>query len=331
MDESYVDKAFGQLRSLLTDTLVEICVNPDGRVWVENRGDVFMKQSPVRLSNNEVRDAGMQIAAEGNIRLSDKHPVGSASINYREWLIRAQMVQHPVVRGGDALSMRFFKSDTEMFEPAYFGNGPQSASAIRRDLVARVSELAKTDLIGALKMCVAEKLNLVVSGGTSSGKTTIARWLVAQVDHGERIITIEDVPDLMPLQPNKVMMISNRLDPIRSPDVLLQSSLRMRPDRIILSEVTGADAYTFLTAINTGHGGSITTIHAETAELAVERMAQTALEADGKMTYQDMISYVVRSIDVIVHVGKRDGKRGVLQVFLPSQYNQSEEFLNAES
>jgi type IV secretion system protein VirB11 len=290
-----------------------------------------MKQSPVRLSNNEVRDAGMQIAAEGNIRLSDKHPVGSASINYREWLIRAQMVQHPVVRGGDALSMRFFKSDTEMFEPAYFGNGPQSASAIRRDLVARVSELAKTDLIGALKMCVAEKLNLVVSGGTSSGKTTIARWLVAQVDHGERIITIEDVPDLMPLQPNKFMMISNRLDPIRSPDVLLQSSLRMRPDRIILSEVTGADAYTFLKAINTGHGGSITTIHAETAELAVERMAQTALEADGKMTYQDMISYVVRSIDVIVHVGKRDGKRGVLQVFLPSQYNQSEEFLNAES
>lgn len=331
MDESYVDKAFGQLRSLLTDTLVEICVNPDGRVWVENRGDVFMKQSPVRLSNNEVRDAGMQIAAEGNIRLSDKHPVGSASINYRDWLIRAQMVQHPVVRGGDALSMRFFKSDTEMFEPAYLGNGPQSASAIRRDLVARVSQLAKTDLNSALKMCVAEKLNLVVSGGTSSGKTTIARWLVAQVDHGERIITIEDVPDLMPLQPNKVMMISNRLDPIRSPDVLLQSSLRMRPDRIILSEVTGADAYTFLKAINTGHGGSITTIHAETAELAVERMAQTALEADGKMTYQDMISYVVRSIDVIVHVGKRDGKRGVLQVFLPSQYNQSEEFLNAES
>ncbi|MBF5079975.1 hypothetical protein F1642_13680 [Paracoccus sp. NBH48] len=117
------------------------------------------------------------------------------------------------------------------------------------------------------------------------------------------------------------MMVSNRNDPFRSPDVLLQSSLRMRPDRIILSEVTGADAYTFLKAINTGHGGSITTIHAETAELAVERMAQTALEADGKMTYQDMISYVVRSIDVVIHVGKRDGKRGVLEVFLPSRYD----------
>jgi len=99
----------------------------------------------------------------------------------------------------------------------------------------------------------------------------------------------------------------------------------MRPDRIILSEVTGSDAYTFLKAINTGHGGSMTTVHAETAELAVERMAQTALEADGKMTYQDMIAYVVRSIDVIVHVGKRDGKRGVLEVFLPRSYDDRKE------
>ncbi len=328
MDESYVDKAFGQLRNLLNDDLVEICVNPDGQVWFENRGDASMQLSSIKLSDEEVRDAGMQIAAEGNIRLSEKHPVGSVSINYRDWLIRAQMVQHPVVRGGDALSMRFFKADTEMFEPAYLGDGPESASAARRELTNRVWGLAEGNLTEALKMCVKEKLNLVVSGGTSSGKTTFARWLVAQVDDSERLLTIEDVPDLMPRQPNKVMMVSNRLDPIRSPDVLLQSSLRMRPDRIILSEVTGSDAYTFLKAINTGHGGSITTIHAETAELAVERMAQTALEADGKMTYQDMISYVTRSIDVIVHVGKRDGKRGVLEVFLPSRYDQQKDVVD---
>ena len=328
MDDSYVDKAFGQLSKLLSDDLVEICVNPDGQVWYERRGDPSMRLSTIKLTEEEVRDAGMQIAAEGNIRLSDKHPVGSVSINYREWLIRAQIVHPPVVRGGDALSMRFFKADTEMFEPAYLGEGPESASAARRELTNRVWGLAEANLTDALKMCVKEKLNLVVSGGTSSGKTTVARWLVGQVDDSERILTIEDVPDLMPQQPNKVMMVSNRLDPIRSPDVLLQSSLRMRPDRIILSEVTGSDAYTFLKAINTGHGGSITTIHAETAELAVERMAQTALEADGKMTYQDMIAYVVRSIDVIVHVGKRDGKRGVLEVFLPSHYKHEKEIVD---
>lgn len=322
MEESYVDKAFGRLRSLLDDDLVEICVNPDGRVWFENRGDPHMQMADFTLSSTEARDAGMQIAAEGNIRLSEKNPIGSVSIKYRDWLVRAQIMQAPAVRGHDSISMRFFKPDTELFTPAYLGGKPQSASKERRKVSEKVANLAETKLLDALELCVKRKLNLVVSGGTSSGKTTVARWLVSKIENTERLLTIEDVPDLMPSQPNKVMMVSNRNDPARSPDKLLQASLRMRPDRIILSEVTGSDSYTFLKAINTGHGGSITTIHADTAELAVERMAQTALEADGKMTYQDMISYVVRSIDVVVHVAKKDGMRGVMEVYLPCQYGE---------
>lgn len=324
MEESYVDRAFEGLRSVLNPDLVEICVNPDGGVWVENRGDAFMRKARITLSQDEVRKAGMQIASEGDIRISEHHPLGSVSINYRDWLVRAQVIQAPAVRQGDVLAMRFFKPDTELFEPEYLSGSPESASAQRRELNERVANLAEADLIGALRTCVHEKLNLVVSGGTSSGKTTVARWLVAQVDDKERIITIEDVPDLMPRQPNKVMLVSDRQSDVRSPDKLLQATLRMRPDRIILSEVTGSDAYTFLKAINTGHGGSITTVHADTAELAIERLAQTALEADAKMTYQDMIAYVQRSIDVIVHVGKRDGRRGVLEVFLPERFVPSE-------
>lgn len=322
MEESYVDKAFRPLRPLLKDNLVEICINPDGSVWFENRGDPYMQKADFTLSPTEVKDAGMQIAAEGNIRLSEKNPVGSVSIKYRDWLIRAQVMQSPAVRGGDSLSMRFFQPDTELFMPAYLGGKPQSASKERREVSEMVASLAETKLLDALEMCVKRKLNLVVSGGTSSGKTSVARWLVSKIDDTERLLTIEDVPDLMPSQPNKVMMVSNRNETTRSPDKLLQASLRMRPDRIILSEVTGSDSYTFLKAINTGHGGSITTIHADTAELAVERLAQTALEADGKMTYRDMISYVVRSIDVIVHVAKKDGRRGVMEVYLPRRYGE---------
>lgn len=117
------------------------------------------------------------------------------------------------------------------------------------------------------------------------------------------------------------MLVSDRESDVRGPDKLLQATLRMRPDRIILSEVTGADAYTFLKAINTGHGGSITTVHAETAELAIERLAQTALESGVNMMYRDMISYVQRSIDIIVQAGKRDGKRGVMEVYLPEKFD----------
>lgn len=321
---SYVNLAFEPLRSVLTDGLVEVCINPDGAVWCEERGDAFMKKSKLTLAPRQVRDIGLQIASEGGVRISEKHPVGSVSINFQDWLVRAQIVQSPAVRQGDSISLRFFKPDTALIVPGYLNGKPVDASAVRRALNRRVAEMAVGDLQAALTLCVTEKLNVVVSGGTSSGKTTVARWLISYVPPEERIITIEDVPDLMPAQPNKVMLVSNRTDEHRSPDRLLQACLRMRPDRIILSEVTGSDAYTFLKAINTGHGGSITTIHADTAELAIDRLAQTALEANSHMTYRDMIAYVKRSIDVIVHVGKEGGRRGVLQVFLPDNFHITE-------
>ncbi|KIT16568.1 ATPase, T2SS/T4P/T4SS family [Jannaschia aquimarina] len=329
MATSYIEKALAPFQRLLSDDIVELVVNPDGGLWTELRGDAYMIRRG-SLEPAAVREAVQQIAAEGGVRVSEKHPLGSVSFEYAGWLIRAQVVEAPVVRGGDALALRFFKPETEAFEPRYLVGQAQSASAMRRALVDHIASQARHDLQGALKVAVEAKLNIVVAGGTSSGKTTLARWLVRQVDARERVLTIEDVPDLMPTQANKLMMISRRESDVRSPDKLLQASLRLRPDRIILSEVTGADAYTFLKAINTGHGGSMTTIHADTAELAIERLAQTALEAPGKMTYRDMISYVTRSIDVIVHMGKENGARGVNEVFLPRDYGGGADMTDAK-
>ncbi|MEL6100418.1 MAG: ATPase, T2SS/T4P/T4SS family [Pseudomonadota bacterium] len=318
---SYVDGAFEHLRSILTEQIVEIAINPDGTIWTEQQGDAYMTKTDLVLPKTAVEQMCRQMSSGGSVRMSPQHPLGSASIDYQDWLVRAQIIQAPAVRMGHSLSLRFFKPKTQLFEPAYLDGTPKSASAARRELNERVAELATTDLLAALKLCVREKLNLVVSGGTNTGKTTVARWLISNVDDRERIITIEDTPDLMPQQPNKVMLVSDRESDVRGPDKLLQATLRMRPDRIILSEVTGADAYTFLKAINTGHGGSITTVHAETAELAIERLAQTALESGVNMMYRDMISYVQRSIDIIVQVGKRDGKRGVMEVYLPENFD----------
>lgn len=318
---SYVDEAFAKFHKLLTDEIVELVINPDGTVWIENHGDAYMRRTDIIIDAMAAEDTSKQIAAAGQVRLSEKNPLGSVSILYRDWLVRSQIIQSPAVRIANSISMRFFKPNMRLFEPVYLSGAPESASQARRLLNETVAKQAKTNLQSALQTCVDEKLNLVVSGGTSSGKTTVARWLVSKVSDAERIITIEDVPDLMPRQPNTVSLVSDRQSDVRSPDRLLQATLRMRPDRIILSEVTGADAYTFLKAINTGHGGSITTIHAETAELAIERLAQTALEADVNMTYRDMIAYVQRSIDIIVHVGKRNGKRGILEVYLPEHFD----------
>lgn len=317
---TYMDKALAPFRPVIHDDIVEICVNPDGMVWTESRGDGHMIASRVTLTAKQAEEAVAQMAGEGKLRVSKDKPLGTVSFDYGPWMIRAQLLLPPVVRGQHAFSMRFFRPETEGFEPAYLEGRSMSVSERRLKLTDDIAEQAKDDLQGALRAAVQAKLNIIVSGGTSSGKTTLARWLVEQVDDSERILTIEDVPDLLPKQPNNVMMVSKRSSDVRTPDHLLQASLRLRPDRIILSEVTGSDAYTFLKAINTGHGGSITTVHADTAELAIERMAQTALEAPGKMTYKDMVAYVVRSIDIIVQTGKSKDRRGVMEVYLPRNY-----------
>ena len=169
----------------------------------------------------------------------------------------------------------------------------------------------------AFAFCVENKLNMIVSGGTSTGKTVAARKILSHVPAEERIVTIEEAAELLPTQPNAVTLIANRDAEFQTADVLLTATLRMRPDRIILGEVRGKEAMTFLEAINTGHGGSMTTLHAETPQLAVQRLAIAALKTEIPMTYADMIQYIENSIDVIIQAGRHDGKRGITEFYLP--------------
>jgi type IV secretion system protein VirB11 len=311
------------LEAILTDRLVEIAINPDGNIWIEERGDSGMRRSTVKLDADAIRNIANQIANTAKVVVSEKKPVFSVSVNFDRWLMRAQVLMPPAVQSGVAISLRFFNPDLQIFEPKFLYGNPISSSAKRQERNLRMKALAgSADLRGALELCVAEKMNLVVSGGTSSGKTMLARYLQKMIGDEERIITIEDAPDLLPAQPNKVQMVSLEDDPYRSPDKLMQACLRMRPDRIILSEIRGRDAYTFLKAINTGHGGSITTLHADTAQLAVSRLAQAALEAAPAMSFTEMKAYISQSIDVIIQTKKDNGKRGVVEIFLPGEVSE---------
>ena len=177
--------------------------------------------------------------------------------------------------------------------------------------------VATGDIEAAIKYCVENRLNTIISGGTSTGKTVLCRKVISYIPDDERLITIEEAAELVPTQPNVVTLISNRDVEVQSADVLLTSTLRMRPDRIVLGEVRGKEAMTFLEAINTGHGGSMTTLHAETPQLAVQRLAIAALKTDVPMTYQDMIQYIESSIDVIIQAGRHEGNRGITQFYLP--------------
>ena len=186
---------------------------------------------------------------------------------------------------------------------------------------ARLAELAKLAEAGRLaelfQQAIDQRMNILVSGGTSSGKTTVARALLSLANRSERLVTIEDARELHLPHENSVTLIAERAESSeRTPAKLLVAALRMRPDRLILGEMRGEEALAFLEAINTGHPGSISTIHADSPVLALERLALMVMRVGNRQARRDVLEYAARTIDVIVQVGRRGGRRGVLEVHL---------------
>ncbi|MBP1806989.1 ATPase, T2SS/T4P/T4SS family [Rubellimicrobium aerolatum] len=310
------------------DDVIEIAVNPDGRVWGEFQGDHAMRPLGVTLTPVQGRDFAAQIASAARAQLSDRRPILSVSILHGGRPIRAQVVTAPAVAGpAPAISLRFFSAvPLEAIRLDWLYEAPQSLEARRRERNAQLrAVVAGGDLEAALAFCVHHRLNLVVSGGTNTGKTVVLRKLLDQVPVPERLVTIEDAAELHPRQPNVVTLLTDRDTPERSPDRLLTSTLRMRPDRIILGEVRGAEAMAFLEAINTGHGGSMTTLHAETPQLAVKRLAIAASKANLPMTYAELVAYVEGTIDVILQVGRHGDRRGPTEFHLPGLHPEDDQ------
>ncbi len=285
-----------------------------------------MRALDQRLTVTEVRDLGNQIASSANTTMSKDKPIVSVSITYRGGRppIRAQVVTPPpAVLSGMSISLRFFSSlPLDHIELRFLYGEERKLEELRQEKNRALREVvAAGDIYAAIRFCVENKLNMIVSGGTSTGKTVAARKILSYVPDEERIVTIEEAAELLPpAQPNAVTLIANRDAEFQSADVLLTATLRMRPDRIILGEVRGKEAMTFLEAINTGHGGSMTTLHAETPpQLAVQRLAIAALKTEIPMTYQDMVQYIESSIDVIIQAGREDGQRGITEFYLPPE------------
>ena len=243
----------------------------------------------------------------------------SVSIMYRNRPIRAQVITPPAVNRGMSISLRFFSSlPLDSIELGFLYGKERKLEELRQEKNRQLREVvASGDIDASIRHCVENKLNMIVSGGTSTGKTVAARKILSYVSDEERILTIEEASELLPTQPNAVTLISNRDAAHQTADILLTATLRMRPDRIILGEVRGKEAMTFLEAINTGHGGSMTTLHAETPQLAVQRLAIAALKTEVPIPYRDMIDYIESSIDVIIQAGREDGKRGITEFYLP--------------
>ncbi|THK34121.1 P-type DNA transfer ATPase VirB11 [Ensifer sp. MPMI2T] len=322
-DISYVEQYLAPLRDyLVNDNINELAMNPNGSIFVEEAGALHMHQIDVALPLHAIKRLGAQLAGETRNMLGKLHPIVSGRVMVWGRPQRVQVVVEPAVEVGVSLTIR--KCLTRTLDSAnidFIDGGQITVDANRRERHRAIAHMAQTgNLQGLFRQAIGEKFNILISGGTSSGKTTVARALLATSDLAERIITIEDAQELYPPHKNQVALIADREGKsARSPSRLLESCLRMRPDRIILGEIRGVEAYDFLEAINTGHPGAITTVHADSPELAFDRLALMVMRSGVQMSHGEIINYAKRTIDLVIQVGRRQGRRGVLEVYLPSQ------------
>ena len=323
---SYLDTYLAQLDAALSDPAVmELAINADGSIWLERAGQIHMTPGGMpALPARQVRDLASQIANSTSNTFTESAPLVSAAVRYRDLMLRCQVVGTPAVAGGTVIGIRVFRSRQgdarRSAKTFHFLRGQEnSLEEERRAMVADIragSEGADVDAF--LGRLVSERLNVIVSGGTSTGKTELGRRLLEMVAPDERIVTIEDSLELLPGQPNSVSLIAQRDEASpRSAAKLLQATLRLRPDRIILGELRGSEASTFLDAINTGHSGSFTTLHAHSARKAMDRLALLVMAQGTKLSFGEVIRYLQTSIDVILQMGRIGDQRGIMEMYFP--------------
>lgn len=301
--------------------VTDIYVNRPGELWVETTGGAIERHDAPALDEATLARLARQIAALSHQGISREHPLLSATLPDGA---RVQVVAPPATRGPLALAIRKHVSPDLRLDD-YVAAGAFSETRGRegmdRSEVDRAlsAQLAAGDIAGMLAAAVRGRKNILVSGGTSSGKTTFLNTLIREIPGEERLILIEDTPELFVAHANVVGLLAARSalgEAEVSANDLLAASLRMRPDRIILGELRGPEAFAFLRAINTGHPGSMTTVHADSAERAIEQIVLLALQAGTQLNREDIRHYVSHTVDVFVQLDRIAGRRRVAEVVL---------------
>ena len=297
------------IEDLLCDpTVTEVMVNEGGRrVFVEREGR--LEAVPDRsLECRNLTVAIKNIARACGDEISDMQPLLDARLEDGS---RVAAMFPPCAVAGPALTIRKFT---------------------RRYSLDDLVELGalSTDVAGQLVAAVRCQRNILISGGTGTGKTTLLNALAARIPDGDRIIVIEETAETHLPKPNVLRLEARRaqsplgqeapLPPVTISD-LLRAALRHRPDRILVGEVRGAEAFDLLQALNTGHLGSLSTIHANSAEQALTRLAHCVLTANVGLPHRSTREAIALAIQLIAHVSRVDGRRRVTELVEVSGYD----------
>lgn len=297
----------------------DIYVNAPGELWLETVEGAIERHECDGICEIALARFARQVAALTNQGINREHPLLGATLPDGS---RVQVIAPPATRGPIAIAIRRHISRSATLQNfADWGafSSVQTGTHERSEEKALRHCFAQGNFASGLALAVRSRMNIVVSGGTSSGKTTFLNALLHEIPAGERLIVIEDTPELQIAHPNSIGLLASRGqlgEATVTMNELVTASLRMRPDRIILGELRGSEAFAFLRAVSSGHPGSMTTIHAESPTHAVEQLALLIVHDGVKLSRAEICDYVSRSIDVFVQLGRKGGKRVVEAVTL---------------
>lgn len=289
---------FGPLEPLLRDDLItDIMVNGPFQVYVERKGKLTLTDVKFR-DNDHVMAIATRIVTGVGRRVDESSPICDARLPDGS---RVNVIAQPCAIRGTSISIRKF-----------------SQKKITLDTMIGTASISDA-LCKLLKICGAIRLNIVISGGTGSGKTTMLNAVSRMISQGERIVTIEDAAELQLQQPHVVPLETRHANLEGDGEItmrdLVKNALRMRPDRIILGEVRGPEAFDLLQAMNTGHDGSMGTLHANTPREALTRLENMIGMAGINLPSKAVRTQIASAVNLIIQVSRmRDGVRRVTHV-----------------
>jgi type IV secretion system protein VirB11 len=326
---TFLRQACEPIRPWLEDPeVIEIMCNRPGEVWIESTRHADMQRHEVpALSSLQIQRIAQQVASFTNQSVNEVTPLLSAAMPFGE---RFQGVLSPAAPQGGMFSIRK-QVIRDLALESYLDMGAFDNVKISGPREVDPDDIDETDeafleLLGdpspegrmrAIQFAVENRYTVLVSGGTSSGKTTFLNALLKVIPLSERILSLEDTQELKPPQPNWGALLASKGDQglakVTVQD-LLEAAMRLRPDRLLLGEIRGADAFTFLQAVNTGHPGSLSTVHANSPQDAVTRVALATMQAGLGLSKSELSEIIRATVPVFIQL-QRKPTRGVSQIY----------------
>jgi type IV secretion system protein VirB11 len=321
MSTAALETYLAPLKSLLDrEGVSEVSINRPGEVWMEIKGEMHHEEIP-ELTFDHLKALGKLVAQSTQQFVSEDSPLLSATLPQG---YRIQVVFPPACEPGSvAISIRkqyIMNLDLDAYEAlGAFQNtvSDELEDKYNKELTSLLEEGRIKDFI---KTAIISKKNIIVSGGTSTGKTTFMNATLKSIPIKERLITVEDAREIdLSSHPNRVHLLVSRGGQGRAQVTAqerVEACLRLRPDRIIVGELRGAEAFSFLRAVNTGHPGSISTLHADSPTLAFEQMALMVMQAGVGMSKPEIKEYIKTVVNVVIQLKKGDrGRRFVSEIY----------------